>query len=70
MVNDLLKRSSFSWRMRSGIRTRFFDTLRHVVAIDDTRDLLVYAGQGGDMHALDISQKNRVLAKFKASPGW
>jgi hypothetical protein len=38
--------------------------------IDDTGNILVYAGQGGDVHVLDLSQKHRVLAKFKASPGW
>jgi hypothetical protein len=40
VLNDTLKRSSLLWRIRNGMRSKFFRTLRHVAFIDDTRDIL------------------------------
>lgn len=40
MFNDILKRSSLLWRIRNGVRSKFFGTLRRVASIDDTRDIL------------------------------
>ncbi len=53
MVNGLA-------RLRNGIRSRFFDALRHVAAIDDTRDIL-----SGVLAQQNVSSAHRNAAELE-----